>query len=695
MFRKVKQFGIGSSWLVVLLFLTQCAGDTAVITPTPPLQLDTVSIVTPSATSTWTPTKVPATAVSATSTLPPITSSSTTTQTPTVLPTLIPTNTPMPPTPTVPPDPLLWLEYLNEVRWQSGMPRVTLDEAISMGAQAHSEYMGRNDNPVARMQLVNNPFYSDEGRIAAYRSNIYALSVPGGTDLWSMNFWLSAPFHALGLLDPQLERVGYGRFRDDLGLVKVASVLDVQSGLSDAPPNVTYPIYYPPNGGTSFVLRQSLLEYPEPTASCPGFEKPTGPPLIVQLGDGRLTPNVTEFQVWVDGVPVETCAFDETTYSNPADFAQVRGRELLNWRDAVVLIPRHPIGVGQQVQARVVANGSVYAWGYTAVAPPYIDVEPIPLSDPNNFYGNDVYLIGLNFGGQTHDLNYPGLMQEVGMTWVKFQLKWRPDSKPEEITVRLNRAKALGFRVLVSVTGDEYPTEIDFDAFTAFMGGLAALDPAPDAIEVWNEMNIDFEWPAGSIDPGLYVEKMLAPSYHAIKAQNPGIVVISGAPAPTGFDNVVNAWADNRYFAGMVEAGAANVLDCVGMHYNSAATSPYERTGHPAGGYYGWYFLPSVESIFFAFGGARPLCITELGILTSDGYGEVPPRFWWASQTTAEEQGQWLAEALTLAHRSGYVRMAIIFNVDIFHWEADPQAGYAIVRPGGGCPFCEVVRGGE
>ena len=266
-----------------------------------------------------------------------------------------------------------------------------------------------------------------------------------------MNFWLSAPFHTLGLLDPQLERVGYGRFRDDLGFVKIASVLDVLSGINEAPPPVTYPIFYPPNGGQSFVLRQSLIEYPEPTASCPGFRKPVGPPLIVQLGPGYLTPNVTDFHVYVDGVEVSACAFDETSYTNVVDHAQIRGRDLLNWRDAVVIIPENPFGIGQRVTAELTVNGQQYNWSFTTVSPPFIDIEPIPLSDPIEWYG--INIAGFNYGGQTHDLNYPDLMKNAGMTWVKYQLKWRSDSKPEEIVKRLQDARNHGFKVLVSVTG--------------------------------------------------------------------------------------------------------------------------------------------------------------------------------------------------------------------------------------------------
>src|SRR5690606_39376698 len=93
-------------------------------------------------------------------------------------------------------------------------------------------------------------------------------------------------------------------------------------------------------------------------------------------------------------------------------------------------------------------------------------------------------------------------------------------------------------------------------------------------IEVWNEQNIDGEWPAGQISPQAYVDNVLRPAYAAIKAANPNVLVISGAPSPTGFDNGTNAWADNRYIAGMAAAGAANYADCIGIHFNAGATAP-------------------------------------------------------------------------------------------------------------------------
>lgn len=639
--------------------------------------------LTPTAVFTHTSPPSPTGTIEATAT-PTAVSTKSPTSTPTANPSSTPATTPTPTAVS-----LDWLHYLNRFRAAAGLPLLQNDPALSAGSLLHSEYMARNDNAAARTQQPDNPLFTEAGRSAAWNGNIFAMNDGDATYLWAINFWMSAPFHALPILDPALQTVGYGNYRDDLGRVRVAAVLDVLSGRSGSSA-ATYPLTFPPHSGQTWITRQTLIEYPEPLTSCPGWRKPAGPPLIVQLGPGHLTPDVTDYSLRRGETDLAVCAFDETTYFNPDDFAQQRGRDILDRRDAVVLIPQRPLEAGQTYTARVEANGQVVEWSFTAVAPPPITAEPIPPADPATWGAFNVG--SLEWGGQTGDFQNLALMRSTGMTWLKFQQKWRPDSRPEELAARIQRAHNAGFKVLVSLTGDPYPQAIDFTAFTEFLRGVAALNPPPDAIEVWNEMNIDFEWPAGQIDPEQYVNEMLAPAYHAIKSTNPRILVISGAPAPTGFDNGVNAWSVSHYVTGMADAGAANYLDCVGVHSNEGAVSPYETSGHPAGDYFGWYFQPSMDMYYFAFGGTRPLCITELGILSGDGYDGLPGRFWWARNTSAAEQATWLAEALTIANQSGTVRLAIIFNMDIFHWGEDPQGGYAIIRPGGGCPFCELMR---
>ena len=279
------------------------------------------------------------------------------------------------------------------------------------------------------------------------------------------------------------------------------------------------------------------------------------------------------------------------------------------------------------------------------------------------------------------------------MTWVKFQYKWGPGDSPDAVAGRIADAHAQGFKVLISITGaNTYPSSgsLDFNSFVSFVRGVAAL--GPDAIEVWNEMNIDFEWPAGEINPSAYVNNMLAPAYSAIKGVNPNVMVISGALAPTGFDNGTNAWSDSRYIQGMAAAGAASYMDCIGVHHNAGATSPTTSSGHPGGSHYSWYYAPTRDLYYNAFGGARKVCFTELGYLSSEGFSSLPGNFSWAANTSLAEHAQWLAEAASLSAASGRVRLMIVFNVDFTEYGTDPQAGYALIRPNGGCPACDTLR---
>lgn len=298
------------------------------------------------------------------------------------------------------------------------------------------------------------------------------------------------------------------------------------------------------------------------------------------------------------------------------------------------------------------------------------------------------------WGGQTHDMRHLAEMKAMGMDWVKVQYKWRPDSQPSDVVDAISRAHQYGFKILLAIPGEPYPERIPFADYVTFLGQVAALADPPDAIEVWNEMNIDFEWPVGEIDPTVYVQQMLAPTYQAIKEVNPTIMVISGAPAPTGFDDGIHAWADERYVAGMADAGASQYADCIGIHYNAGATSPHVVSGHPAGAFAGWYFRPSLEAYRRIFPSV-PLCLTEIGYLSRDGLPDLPARFWWGEGTRLADQAQWLLEARELARSSGYVRLFIIFSVDIHHWGDDPQAGYSLIRPDGSCPACGVLGGGQ
>jgi|FLYN01.1.fsa_nt_gi hypothetical protein len=301
-------------------------------------------------------------------------------------------------------------------------------------------------------------------------------------------------------------------------------------------------------------------------------------------------------------------------------------------------------------------------------------------------------------GGQALEmsLNTFGLMRRAGMTWVKQQFVYDLGADPSAVAGMINVAHSNGFKILLSIRGHKDQMG-DFNGyintFAQFLAGVAGL--GADAIEVWNEPNIDREWPTGSVNGAAYTQ-MLAAAYNAIKARNPNTMVVSAAPAPTGFFGAAGCAAagcnDDVFMQQMAAAGAAQYMDCVGLHYNEGIIPPSQNSGDPRGGYPTYYFNSMLARGYTPFGG-KPVCFTELGYLSPEGFSTpLPGNFSWAANTSVAEHAAWLAEAATLAAQSGRVRLMIVFNVDFpVFVENDPMGGYAMFRPGGECPACDSL----
>lgn len=303
---------------------------------------------------------------------------------------------------------------------------------------------------------------------------------------------------------------------------------------------------------------------------------------------------------------------------------------------------------------------------------------------------------GFELGGQTFNFAHPNEMHQAGMNWAKVQVRYNLGDSPSNAAGAINAAHSQGFKVLLSVLGD--PAQLGanpsayYSQFASFLGGVAAL--GPDAIEVWNEQNIDREWPVGQISPSAYTQ-MLSQAYTAIKTANANVLVISGAPAPTGFFGGActgNGCDDKPYIQGMAAAGAANYADCIGVHYNEGIVPPNQTSGDPRGNpnHYTRYFPTMVNTYAQVFPN-KLLCFTELGYLTPEGLGTLPPGFEWAANTSVQEQAEWLAQAAVLSRQSGRIRIMVVWNVDSTVWGADPQAGYAIIRPNNSCLACQTL----
>lgn len=315
-------------------------------------------------------------------------------------------------------------------------------------------------------------------------------------------------------------------------------------------------------------------------------------------------------------------------------------------------------------------------------------VAPVQSLAPMSGFAYGGHVSG--FGGDT-----VSNMQRAGMTWVKKQIRYGDGQDASDAAGMIQDAHGKGFRILLGIVGQ--PSQLSSpgynDRYAAYVASAAAA--GADAIEVWNEPNIDREWPNGAINPASYTA-LLATAYNAIKSANPATMVISGAPAPTGFFGGCHGGGcdDNLFLAGMAAAGAANYMDCVGVHYNEGIVPPTFTSGDPRGnsGHYTRYLPTMISTYSNAFGGRVPLCFTELGYLTPEGYGGLSAGFAWASNVTVAQQAEWVDGAVSYSRNSGRVRLVIIWNIDFTGtFGDDPMGGYALIRPDGSCPACNAL----
>jgi len=116
-------------------------------------------------------------------------------------------------------------------------------------------------------------------------------------------------------------------------------------------------------------------------------------------------------------------------------------------------------------------------------------------------------------------------MKESCMNYVKHQVRYRKGQGLADHPSYIYAAHRNGMKVLLSVLGEDtdvLAADINsgsfqsyVDQYSTFVAQLAG--DGADAIEIWNEPNVEREWPAGQIKPALYAQLFKA-SYDKIKA---------------------------------------------------------------------------------------------------------------------------------------------------------------------------------
>lgn len=245
----------------------------------------------------------------------------------------------------------VWLDRFNLWRAASNLPPVTENTTWSQGDYNHSLYMVKNDQ-VTHYELSSLPYYTVAGDTAARNGNIQVSSMTSTTDDHAIDWWMGAPFHELGMMDPRLTSTGFGSYREVKSGWQAGFTLDTLRGNSFS--GGTYPVYFPGNGSAVPLTTYSGNEFPDPLQGCPGYSAPVGLPVTIQVG-GNVATSVTAHSFTGNGVPLAHCVIDSTN-------AAV-GSNLVS-RGAVIVIPQQPLTQGVTYTVALTVNGAPYTWSF-------------------------------------------------------------------------------------------------------------------------------------------------------------------------------------------------------------------------------------------------------------------------------------------------------------------------------------------
>ncbi len=282
-----------------------------------------------------------------------------------------------------------------------------------------------------------------------------------------------------------------------------------------------------------------------------------------------------------------------------------------------------------------------------------------------------------------------GAVQGLGFSWVKFQLPWKdfegqqgqrnwPDDK-------IGAMNGAGLSILASIVkapnwarpgNTDLAVEgppADPATYASFVGEFAArYCGRVQAIEVWNEQNLHYEWGNEPLSASRYVQ-LLAAAYRAIKAACPGMIVVSGAPTPTGAQPPA-AIPDFTYLEQMYQAGLRNYSDAIGVHPSGYGNPPDARVQDFQAGTYSrpshvnhasFYFRNVMEqyrNIMVKYGdGRKRLWPTEFGWASS---GNPVAGYEYAAYNSEQAQADYIVRAYQMMRDWGWVGVPFLWNLN-------------------------------
>jgi hypothetical protein len=348
-------------------------------------------------------------------------------------------------------------------------------------------------------------------------------------------------------------------------------------------------------------------------------------------------------------------------------------------------------GVAEAVAVVDVTPEPTSAAGPQPTAAPQATVSSAPPPTGGGSFDYGIQISPWNLGSVT------SAIQGMGFHWVKDQLPWKDfEGSPGNINWggldnEVATFSGAGLKFLASVPkapdwaratlapGAEGPPK-DPSTYANFVGQMASRYCGKiNAIEVWNEQNLWYEWGHEPLDANRYVT-LLSAAYKSIKAACPSTMVISGALTPTGVNDGTTGVDDFVYLTQMYQDGVANVSDGIGAHpsgYNLAPNITYDQ---------GCAFITARHSSFHGACDSPNHSWSFNSTLT--GYWNImsqngdtgkkiwPTEFGWAigpaannnygyaNDNSPQDQATWTVEAYQMMKAWGFVGPAFLWNLN-------------------------------
>ena len=245
-----------------------------------------------------------------------------------------------------------WFETMNWYRTASGVKPVTLDVSLSKALDAHLDYLINTDKVLRvggfsspHTENPASPHYTTEGEGAGKASNIISDARAEESEAGAMDAWMTAPFHAIGILREALKSSALATSKADSG--RSFWGLNVVAGLTPGATRTKNILF--PGDGSTVRLSRFAGESPEPREGCPGdYKNYTGLPIFASL----LKDPTKDVSVELTGakgerIPEEdVCVQTQYTFKSTDAVMGPAGAKSFTGENLVIIIPRDPLVKG-------------------------------------------------------------------------------------------------------------------------------------------------------------------------------------------------------------------------------------------------------------------------------------------------------------------------------------------------------------